>query len=215
MAEWFVEGMLERLLDPADPVARVPARARGVYVVPNMNPTAACAATCAPTPPAPTSTASGWRPRWSAAPRCCCVRAAMQADRRRRVPRHPWRRGPALRLHRRQRAAADVHAAHAVRWSAGSARRCGRQSRTSRRCTAIRPDKETKVNLTIASNWVGHTYGGLGADARDAVQGQRGSARSAPRLERCALAAARRRHADRAARGAGCSAVSPAPAGES
>lgn len=38
MAEWFVEGMLERLLDLTDPVARV-LRARCVFhVVPHMNP---------------------------------------------------------------------------------------------------------------------------------------------------------------------------------
>jgi murein tripeptide amidase MpaA len=38
MAEWFVEGFLERLLDHADPVGRV-LRAKCVfYVVPNMNP---------------------------------------------------------------------------------------------------------------------------------------------------------------------------------
>ena len=34
-------------------------------------------------------------------------------------------------------------------------------ARTSRPCTAIRPNKETKVNLTVASKWVGHTYGCL------------------------------------------------------
>jgi murein tripeptide amidase MpaA len=38
MAEWFCEGLIERLLDPADPVAR---RVRGLatlYIVPNINP---------------------------------------------------------------------------------------------------------------------------------------------------------------------------------
>ncbi|HVL54936.1 MAG TPA: M14-type cytosolic carboxypeptidase [Burkholderiaceae bacterium] len=38
MAEWFVDGLLERLLDRSDPVARL-ARERAVfYLVPNMNP---------------------------------------------------------------------------------------------------------------------------------------------------------------------------------
>lgn len=38
MAEWWMEGALERLLDPDDPVAReLKARAR-FYIVPNMNP---------------------------------------------------------------------------------------------------------------------------------------------------------------------------------
>lgn len=38
MAEWFVEGMLERLLDSSDPVARVLLRDAAFYIVPNMNP---------------------------------------------------------------------------------------------------------------------------------------------------------------------------------
>ena len=38
MAEWFVEGFLERLLDDADPVARVLLNKCVFYVVPNMNP---------------------------------------------------------------------------------------------------------------------------------------------------------------------------------
>jgi murein tripeptide amidase MpaA len=38
MAEWFVEGFLERLLDEADPVARVLLDQCVFYVVPNMNP---------------------------------------------------------------------------------------------------------------------------------------------------------------------------------
>lgn len=38
MAEWFVEGLLERLLDPSDPVARVLLTRCVFHVVPNMNP---------------------------------------------------------------------------------------------------------------------------------------------------------------------------------
>lgn len=38
MAEWFIEGLLERLLDSADPVARRIREYAVVYVVPNMNP---------------------------------------------------------------------------------------------------------------------------------------------------------------------------------
>ncbi|HRP74187.1 MAG TPA: M14-type cytosolic carboxypeptidase [Rhodocyclaceae bacterium] len=38
MAEWFVEGLLERLLDGADPVARRIREHAIVHVVPNMNP---------------------------------------------------------------------------------------------------------------------------------------------------------------------------------
>src|SRR4030095_13451623 len=38
MAEWFVEGLLERLLDDSDPVARRLAERAVLHVVPNMNP---------------------------------------------------------------------------------------------------------------------------------------------------------------------------------
>lgn len=38
MAEWFIEGLLERLLDSADPVARRIRELAEVHVVPNMNP---------------------------------------------------------------------------------------------------------------------------------------------------------------------------------
>lgn len=38
MAEWFAEGMLQRLLDQADPVGRRLLATATVYVVPNMNP---------------------------------------------------------------------------------------------------------------------------------------------------------------------------------
>ena len=38
MAEWFVEGMLDALLDPADPVGRQCLKESVFYVVPNMNP---------------------------------------------------------------------------------------------------------------------------------------------------------------------------------
>ena len=38
MAEWFVEGLLERLLDGADPIARKVREHAVLYIVPNMNP---------------------------------------------------------------------------------------------------------------------------------------------------------------------------------
>jgi murein tripeptide amidase MpaA len=38
MSEWFIEGLLERLLDSADPVARRVREHAIIHVVPNMNP---------------------------------------------------------------------------------------------------------------------------------------------------------------------------------
>jgi murein tripeptide amidase MpaA len=38
MAEWFVEGLIDRLLDPADPVSRRLLEGAALHIVPNMNP---------------------------------------------------------------------------------------------------------------------------------------------------------------------------------
>ena len=38
MAEWFIEGLLQRLLDPADPVARALRGSATFHIIPNMNP---------------------------------------------------------------------------------------------------------------------------------------------------------------------------------
>ena len=42
MAEWWMEGALERLIDPSDPVARKLRAAATLHVVPNMNPDGSC-----------------------------------------------------------------------------------------------------------------------------------------------------------------------------
>ena len=38
MAEWFVEGLIERLIDESDPVARAAVAVADFHIVPNMNP---------------------------------------------------------------------------------------------------------------------------------------------------------------------------------
>ena len=38
MSEWFVQGMIDALLDPADPIARTLLQQTVFYIVPNMNP---------------------------------------------------------------------------------------------------------------------------------------------------------------------------------
>ncbi|MFZ4688468.1 MAG: M14 family metallopeptidase [Polymorphobacter sp.] len=42
MAEWWMEGALERLVDASDPVARVLRAAATLHIVPNMNPDGSC-----------------------------------------------------------------------------------------------------------------------------------------------------------------------------
>jgi murein tripeptide amidase MpaA len=42
MAEWWMEGALERLIDPGDPIARKLRAAATFHIVPNMNPDGSC-----------------------------------------------------------------------------------------------------------------------------------------------------------------------------
>lgn len=42
MAEWWMEGALERLIDPADPVARLLRQKATFHIIPNMNPDGSC-----------------------------------------------------------------------------------------------------------------------------------------------------------------------------
>jgi murein tripeptide amidase MpaA len=42
MAEWWIEGALERLTDPADPVARKLRQQATFHIIPNMNPDGSC-----------------------------------------------------------------------------------------------------------------------------------------------------------------------------
>jgi len=71
MAEWFMEGLIERLQDPQDAELNALLAQAELYLVPNMNPDAPFAATCAPTMRGRTSTAPGSRPAPSAARKCC------------------------------------------------------------------------------------------------------------------------------------------------
>ena len=109
MAEWFVEGLLDRLTDRRRPGGAFAARARGVPRRAEHEPGRQRARQ-----PAhqrrwrePQPRVAGARP--GAEPRGA-LRARRDArNRRRRVPRRPWRRSAALRVRRRRRAAAVLH----------------------------------------------------------------------------------------------------------
>ena len=71
MAEWWMEGFLERVLDPADPLARALLEKARFYVVPNMNPDGSRRGHLRTNAAGmSTSTAPGPRPAWSRARRC-------------------------------------------------------------------------------------------------------------------------------------------------
>jgi murein tripeptide amidase MpaA len=80
MAEWFVEGMLERLLDPADAVARRIREKAVLYVVPNMNPDGAIRGNLR-TNAAGANLNREWRePSAERSPEVLWVREAMEAN---------------------------------------------------------------------------------------------------------------------------------------
>ena len=161
MAEWFVEGMLERLLDPADPVARCLLERAVLRIVPNMNPDGSVRGNLRTNAAGANLNREWMTPTAERSPEVLHVRAAMQAagvdafldvhgdeglpyvftDGNERLPTYTPRMAGLERGFRDALRAAnpDFQMVH-----------------------GYPSDKETKVNVTIASKWVGHTYGGLG-----------------------------------------------------
>ncbi len=160
MAEWFVEGMLERLLDPADPVARRLLERAVLQLVPNMNPDGSVRGNLRTNAAGANLNREWLSPSAERSPEVLHVRAAMQAG------------GVDAFL--------DIHGDEGLpyvftdgneRLASYSPRMQALESGFAAALVGANPDfqtvhgypsnKETKVNLTIASKWVGHTYGGL------------------------------------------------------
>ncbi len=158
MAEWFVEGLLERLLDAADPVARQVRERAVVYIVPNMNPDGAVRGNLR-TNAAGRNLNREWRtPDPLASPEVHLVRAEME------------RTGCALFL--------DIHGDEALPYvffstaeevPGFSAATAARQARFSAALCAASPDFQTEHGyasgrfgeelLTLASKWVAYRFG--------------------------------------------------------
>jgi murein tripeptide amidase MpaA len=158
MAEWFVEGLLERLLDNADPVARKVREHAVLHIVPNMNPDGAVRGNLR-------SNAAGrnlnreWRdPDPAASPEVFLVRAEME------------RRGCALFL--------DIHGDESLPYVFFStaeevpgftAAAAAAQARFVETFLAVSPDFQTQEGykpgrfgeelLTLASKWVANHFG--------------------------------------------------------
>jgi murein tripeptide amidase MpaA len=184
MAEWFVEGMLERLLDPADPIARRVLERAVLYVVPNMNPDGSVRGNLRTNAAGANLNREWHAPSRERSPEVFHVRAAMQAS------------GVDAFL--------DVHGDEALpyvftdgneRLPTYSPRMAALERGFNDALESANPDfqtvhgypadKETKVNLTVASKWAGNTYGGLAltlempfkdnADLPDPVRGWSGA----------------------------------------
>jgi murein tripeptide amidase MpaA len=160
MAEWFVEGLLDRLLDSADPAARRVLQRAVLRIVPNMNPDGSVRGNLRTNAAGANLNREWMAPSLERSPEVFHVRAAMQAT------------GVDAFL--------DVHGDEALpyvftdgneRLATYSPRMAGLERGFCAALAAANPDfqtvhgypadKETKVNLTVASKWVGHTYGGL------------------------------------------------------
>ncbi|MBN8441773.1 MAG: hypothetical protein J0M28_08745 [Thauera sp.] len=158
MAEWFVEGLLERLLDPADAVARKVREQAVLYIVPNMNPDGAVHGNLR-TNAAGRNLNREWRePDPVASPEVHLVRAEMQ------------RTGCDLFL--------DIHGDEALPYVFFStaeevpgftAESALRQARFIDSFAAVSPDFQTREGykpgrfgeelLTLASKWVANHFG--------------------------------------------------------
>ncbi len=160
MAEWFVEGMLARLLDAADPVARVLLDRAVFHLVPNMNPDGSVRGNLRTNATGANLNREWLAPTLERSPEVFHVRAAMQA------------RGVDAFL--------DVHGDEGLPYvfTDGNeklpdyATRMEAMERSFKAAwKAVNPDfqtqhgypsnKDTKANLSLASKWVGHTFGGL------------------------------------------------------
>ncbi|ENO90309.1 M14 family metallopeptidase [Thauera linaloolentis] len=158
MAEWFVEGLLERLLDPADAVARSLREQALFHIVPNMNPDGAVRGNLR-TNAAGRNLNREWRePDLTASPEVFLVREEMQ------------RTGCDLFL--------DIHGDEALPYVFFStaeevpgftARAAQRQARFIEAFAAAAPDFQTREGytpgrfgeelLTLASKWVANHFG--------------------------------------------------------
>ena len=160
MAEWFVEGMIERLLDTADPVARRVLERAVVRIVPNMNPDGSVRGNLRTNATGANLNREWMAPSLERSPEVFGVRAAMQAT------------GVDAFL--------DVHGDEGLpyvfvdaneRLATYSPRMQALESRFAECLKFANPDFQTahgypsdkgsKANLTIASKWVGQAYGGL------------------------------------------------------
>lgn len=158
MAEWFAEGLLERLLDSADPVARKVREHAVLYVVPNMNPDGAVRGNLR-TNAAGRNLNREWRdPDPAASPEVFLVRAEME------------RTGCALFL--------DIHGDEALPYVFFSTAEevpgftpeaAAAQARFVDAFRAVSPDFQTREGyqagrfgeelLTLASKWVANHFG--------------------------------------------------------
>lgn len=160
MAEWFMEGLLQRLLDGADPTARRLREIADLHLLPNMNPDGAALGNLRTNAAGANLNREWLAPSLERSPEVFHVRAAME------------RTGVDLFL--------DIHGDETLPYVFidGSSMLPGftaaRMAREQAFCAALRaasadfqtrhgyaPDRFDDELLTLASKWVGHRFGCL------------------------------------------------------
>jgi len=160
MAEWFVEGLLERLLDVADPVARALLARAVVHIVPNMNPDGSVRGNLRTNAAGANLNREWMQPTVERSPEVLHVRAAMHVSGvDALLDVHGDEALPYVFVDGCERLATFTPKQDALQRAFGAAFR--QASPDFQQVHGYSDDKETKVNLTLASKYVGHTFGCL------------------------------------------------------
>jgi len=160
MAEWFVEGMLERLLDARDPVARALLERAVVHIVPNMNPDGSVLGNLRTNASGANLNREWMAPSLERSPEVFHVRAAMHASGVNAfLDIHGDEALPYVFVDGCERLVSFTPQQNALQRAFGAAFR--QASPDFQQVHGYPDDKDTKVNLTLASKYVGHAFGCL------------------------------------------------------
>ena len=160
MAEWFVEGMLERLLDPRDAVARALLDRAVVHLVPNMNPDGSVHGNLRTNAAGANLNREWMAPNAERSPEVLHVRAAMHASGVNAfLDVHGDEALPYVFVDGCERLASFTPRQDALQRAFGAAFR--QASPDFQQVHGYPDDKDTKVNMTLASKYVGHAFGCL------------------------------------------------------
>ena len=118
MAEWFIDGLLARLLDAADPIGRALRRQATLHIVPNMNPDGSVLGNLRTNAAGANLNREWLAPTVERSPEVLRRARCDSRDRVRRLLRHPRRREPALCVRRRVRDVAELQRTPACRTGA-------------------------------------------------------------------------------------------------
>ena len=160
MAEWFVEGLLERLLDACDPGARSLLDRAVIQVVPNMNPDGSVRGNLRTNAAGANLNREWMAPSLERSPEVFHVRAAIHAtgvDAFLDV--HGDEGLPYVFVDGCERLPGFTPKQDALQRAFGAAFQ--RASPDFQQVHGYPDDKDTKVNLTLASKYVGHSFGCL------------------------------------------------------